>query len=85
MRKGFGLFEIVIAIALLAIAAGGGFYFKAVQDENITAKDGNAAEQQAEQAAEQFASTTAAEQAALNAVISASTTISASATTTTGH
>lgn len=65
-RKGFGLIEIIIAIAVVALLAGGGFYIKNLQSQQSAVQTGLDAEKKAQQVMQQVNQQSQQEQNLLN-------------------
>jgi prepilin-type N-terminal cleavage/methylation domain-containing protein len=73
-RKGFGLIELLIVIALVAVLAGGGFYVKNIQSQQSAVQTGLNAEKQAKQAVQQMNRQTQQEQGSLDRASAVATT-----------
>ena len=80
-KKGFALLELIIVVAIVAVAFGGGFYLKGLNDTRDAATTGASDVSQARQAAAALASSTSQEQNALDAIAPASAPVPASAPT----
>lgn len=65
-RKGFGLIEIIIAVAVVALLAGGGVYIKNLQSQQSAAQIGLDAQNKAQQVAQQANQQSQREQNSLN-------------------
>lgn len=65
-KKGFGLIEVVIAIAVLAVLAGGGFYIRNIQNQESAVQTAFNAEKQAQQVVQQSDQQTKQEQNSLD-------------------